>query len=140
MEANRQTAGTTLQFDSETGGREKNRPGGGDAKESRHRPPEASPSTTQAINSATRQQDGTVQQVKEKGPQPTKGTMESKPNATFFGYNLPPDPLQDTDITQHWCKDTLQWMTLTPMTRDEAMEEVLAMQGTKKRKTDEKGI
>ena len=144
MEANRQTAGTTLQFDKETGGREQNRPGGGDAKESRHRPPEASPSTTQAINSATRQQEGTVQQVKEKGPQPTKGTVESKQSATLedeetFGYNLPPDPLQDTDIIQHWCKDTLQWMTLTPMTRDEAMEEVLAMQG-KKRKTDEKGI
>ena len=70
--------------------------------------------------------------------------VESKQSATLedgetFGYNLPPDPLQDTDIIQHWCKDTLQWMTLTPMTRDEAMEEVLAMQG-KKRKTDEKGI
>ena len=81
-----------------------------------------------------------MQQVKEKGPQPAKGTMEGNPSATFFGYNLPPDPLQDTDTTQHWCKDTLQWMTLTPMTRDEAMEEVLAMQETKKRKTDEKGV
>ena len=70
--------------------------------------------------------------------------VESKQSATLedgeaFGYNRPPDPLQDTIIIQHWCTDTLQWMTLTPMTRDEALEEVLAMQG-KKRKTDEKGI
>ena len=61
-------------------------------------------------------------------------TLESSEK---MGYNLPPDPLQDTDTTQHWSADTLQWMTLTPMTRGEALEEILAMQGERGEKGEE---